>query len=150
MLCLVVLVFFVFQKCCQKELVNVIMRINILKILLFLFCSLYKRSHQFLEKTNYTTCNQLAVLTILANSYLFRKTGKVFMTQCPIDDVFVETKMTRGSANVRNLKPTDASKLCLKREKPIFFNKQIYLIRVAFCQYLRCKFQFLRNLPLHL
>ena len=45
------------------------------------------------------------------------------MTQCPIDDVFVETKMTRGSANVRNLKPTDALKLCLKREKPIFFNK---------------------------
>ena len=39
-------------------------------------------------KTNYTTCNQLAVLTVQSNSQPFRKTGKVVMTQCTIDDIF--------------------------------------------------------------
>ena len=47
------------------------------------------------------------------------------MTQCPIGDIFVETKMTPRGAKFRNLETPDTLKLCLKREKPIFFNKQI-------------------------
>ena len=69
------------------------------------------------------------------------------MTQCRIDDIYVEIKRTSSSAKFRDLESPDALKLCLKRENPIFFNKYIYLFRAAFCQYLRCKFQFLRNLP---
>ena len=45
------------------------------------------------------------------------------MTQCPIGDIFVETKMTPRGAKFRNLETPDTLKLCLKREKPIFFNK---------------------------
>ena len=47
------------------------------------------------------------------------------MTQCPIGDIFVKTKMTPRSAEFRNLETPDALKLCLKIEKPFFFNKQI-------------------------
>ena len=45
------------------------------------------------------------------------------MTQCPIDNIFIEIKMTPHSAKFRNLEPRDALKLCLKREKPIMFNE---------------------------
>ena len=69
------------------------------------------------------------------------------MTQCRIDDIYVEIKRTSGSAKFRDLESPAALKLCLKTENPIFFNKYIYLFRAAFCQYLRWKFQFLRNLP---
>ena len=47
------------------------------------------------------------------------------MTQCPIGDIFVETKMTPHSAKFRSLETPDALKLCLKREKPklvVLFN----------------------------
>ena len=56
------------------------------------------------------------------------------MIQCPIDDIFVETKMKHRSAKFKNLEPPDALKQCLKRVKPVFFNKYIYLFRAAFCQ----------------
>ena len=73
-------------------------------------------------KINYTTCNQLAVLTVLANNQPFRR--KDFMTQCTIDDIFVEIKMMPCSVKFRNLKHPDALKLCLKkREKPTLFSK---------------------------
>ena len=72
-------------------------------------------------KTNYTTCNQLAVLTV----HPFKRTGKAFMACCPIDDIFVEIKMTSYSYKFRNLKPQDALKLCFKKEKPILFSEEI-------------------------
>ena len=45
------------------------------------------------------------------------------MIQCPIDDIFVEIKMTPRSTKFGNLEPPDALKLYLKREKPILFNE---------------------------
>ena len=45
------------------------------------------------------------------------------MTLCPIDDILVETKMTPRSAKFKNLERPDALNLCLKRAKPVFFNK---------------------------
>ena len=72
------------------------------------------------------------------------------MTQYPIDDIFVGIKMTFRSVKFRNLESPDSLKLCLNREKPIYFSEEICLIRAVFCQYLRRKFQFLRNLPLQL
>ena len=41
-------------------------------------------------------------------------------------------------------------KLCLKREKSVLFSQDICLFRAVFRQYLRCKFQFVTNLPLQL
>ena len=68
-------------------------------------------------KTNNTTCDQLAVLTVPANNQPFRRTGKVFMTQCPIDDTFVEIKMTPPphNAKLRDLELSDALKLFEKK-----------------------------------
>lgn len=71
---------------------------------------LYKKKSlvSYRTKTNCTTCNQLTILTVLANNQFFRRTRKVFLTQGLIDEIFVEIKMTPHSGKFRNSEPSDA------------------------------------------
>ena len=69
------------------------------------------------------------------NSQPFRRIGKVFLMQCPIDDIYAEIRIKSDSARFRNIRPPDVLKLCL-----ILFSEEIYLFMALF--YLRCKLQF--------
>ena len=47
------------------------------------------------------------------------------MTQCPIDYIFVEIKMTLRSAKFWKLEPPDVLKLCFERQKLILFSEYL-------------------------